>query len=223
MHYIMTQLISATPALRYEFPATGGFLILRHGDTPTREQQELLLRNHIATEGYLLDDRLGTWIPKQEFEHHSLPVTVNPNLDNLNPSVSEEMVDDFITDVRVFTLGDKTTVVQATLRNGFTLVESSSCVSPENYDVNIGLDCCMEKIRDKVWFLLGFLLQTAVNGVEGVKRVERVERVERGVSEEMVDEFTAVVKDLIRAGKTYWLGSLLQTAANGVEGGVGDD
>ena len=25
----------------------------------------------------------------------------------------------------------------------------------------------MKKIKDKVWFLLGFLLQTAVNGVDG--------------------------------------------------------
>ena len=29
----------------------------------------------------------------------------------------------------------------------------------------MGAEICMEKIKDKVWFLLGFLLQTAVRGV----------------------------------------------------------
>ena len=29
----------------------------------------------------------------------------------------------------------------------------------------IGTKICMEKIKDKVWFLLGFLLQTGVNGL----------------------------------------------------------
>ena len=54
------------------------------------------------------------------------------------------------------------TVVRARLCNGFEIVEASSCVSPENYDESLGRDICMEKIKDKVWMLLGFLLQTAV-------------------------------------------------------------
>lgn len=62
-------------------------------------------------------------------------------------------------------MGEKTTVVRAVLRNGFEIVESSSCVSPENYDEELGAEICLEKIRDKVWFLLGFLLQTAVYGI----------------------------------------------------------
>ena len=81
------------------------------------------------------------------------------------PSISAEMVEDFIRAVDVTTIGDKTTVVRAVLRNGFELVESSSCVSVENYDQELGASICLEKIRDKVWFLLGFLLQTAVHGI----------------------------------------------------------
>ena len=34
---------------------------------------------------------------------------------------------------------------------------------PDGY---VGRDICMGKIRDQVWKLLGFLLQTAVNGVK---------------------------------------------------------
>ena len=75
------------------------------------------------------------------------------------------MVEDFIRAVDVTTIGGKTTVVRAVLRNGFELVESSSCVSAENYDQELGASICLEKIRDKVWFLLGFLLQTAAHGI----------------------------------------------------------
>ena len=56
--------------------------------------------------------------------------------------------------------------MRAVLKNGFEIVESSSCVSPENYDEAMGREICMEKIKDKVWMLLGFLLQTAANGVK---------------------------------------------------------
>lgn len=61
----------------------------------------------------------------------------------------------------------KTTVVRAVLKNGFEIVESSSCVSAENYDEKLGEEICMERIRNKIWELLGFLLQTAVGGVNG--------------------------------------------------------
>ena len=50
--------------------------------------------------------------------------------------------------------------------NGFEIVESSSCVSAENYDETLGVQICMEHIKDKIWMLLGFLLQTAVHGIE---------------------------------------------------------
>ena len=72
-----------------------------------------------------------------------------------------------LTDIMIIpedTLGKKTTVVRAVLQNGFEIVESSSCVSPENYDEIVGRNICLEKIKDKIWTLLGFLLQTAVNG-----------------------------------------------------------
>ena len=82
------------------------------------------------------------------------------------PSISQEMVDNFILETWTQTAGEKTTIVRAMLRNGFELVEASSCVSPENYDEKLGREICMKKIKDRVWHLLGFLLQTAVNGVK---------------------------------------------------------
>lgn len=110
-------------------------------------------------------DGYESWSPKDVFERAYLPLTVNPELKTDAPSVSQEMVDGFIREVETTTLGDKTTVVRAVLRNGFEIVESSACVSAENYDEAMGLEICLEKIKDKVWMLLGFLLQTAIHGI----------------------------------------------------------
>lgn len=111
-------------------------------------------------------DGYVSWSPKDTFERAYLPLEVNTELRTSKPSISQEMVDNFILETWTQTAGEKTTIVRAMLRNGFELVEASSCVSPENYDEKLGREICMKKIKDRVWMLLGFLLQTAVNGVK---------------------------------------------------------
>ena len=122
-------------------------------------------------EGYRVHypDGYESWSPKGVFEQAHLPMTVNPDLRTDAPSISQQMVDDFILETWTQTMGDKTTVVRAMLRNGFEIMESSACVSAENYDEKLGREICLGKIKDKVWFLLGFLLQTAVHGVKKAK------------------------------------------------------
>lgn len=110
-------------------------------------------------------DGYESWSPKDVFEEAYLPLSVNEGLKTDKPSISPQMVDDFIAEVHTSTLGEKCTVVRAVLRNGFEIVESSACVSAENYDEALGAKICLGKIKDKVWFLLGFLLQTGVSGV----------------------------------------------------------
>lgn len=152
--YIGTKIIEAIPAIR-----TGGKVY---------DANELIPRSmELVEEGYKVryQDGYESFSPKDVFERFYLELTVNPELRTKKPSISQKMVDDFIVAKEVSTLGDKVTVVRATLRNGFELVESSACVSPENYDEELGAKICMEKIEDKVWFLLGFLLQTGVNGL----------------------------------------------------------
>lgn len=152
--YIGTKIIEAIPAIR-----TGGKVY---------DANELIPRSmELVEEGYKVryPDGYESFSPKDVFERFYLELTVNPELRTKKPSISQKMVDDFIVAKEVSTLGDKVTVVRATLRNGFELVESSACVSPENYDEELGAKICMEKIKDKVWFLLGFLLQTGVNGL----------------------------------------------------------
>ena len=63
-------------------------------------------------------------------------------------------------------MGNRITVVRCVLRNGFEIVESSSCVDPKNYSEDMGHEICMGKIKDKIWELLGFLLQTAWHGIQ---------------------------------------------------------
>jgi hypothetical protein len=118
-------------------------------------------------EGYKVryPDGYVSWSPKEVFEKAYMKVVANPSLKS-GVSISQEMVDNFIREIHVSTLGEKTTIVRAVLVNGFEIVESSSCVDPFNYDEVMGAEIGLAKIKDKIWFLLGFLLQTAVNGAK---------------------------------------------------------
>lgn len=150
--YIGTKLVEAEPAWRLNGKVYRAGTMFGGADRPE--------------EGYRVryPDGYESWSPKEVFEKAYLPLEHNQELKTDEPSISARMVEDFIRETWTETLGEKTTVVRAALRNGFEIVESSSCVSPENYDEAMGREICLEKIRDKVWMLLGFLLQTAVHG-----------------------------------------------------------
>lgn len=154
--YIGTKLIEAQPALRN---ARGEII-------PDNVPVSL---DELVEEGYKVryPDGYESFSPKAVFERAYLPLAVNDRLRTDAPSVSAEMVERFIDRHETMTMGGKTTVVRAVLKNGFTIVEASSCVSAENYDEKLGEEICMKRIRNKVWELLGFLLQTAVGGVNG--------------------------------------------------------
>jgi len=81
-------------------------------------------------------------------------------------TISQSDVDRMIVKTDVMTMGGKTTVVQVTLLNGFILTESSACVDPANYDEAIGIEICLDRIKNQIWFLLGFLLQSALYGFD---------------------------------------------------------
>lgn len=151
--YIGTKLVEAEPAWRLNGKVYEAGTMFGSADRPE--------------EGYRVRyaDGYESWSPKEVFEAAYLRVNPDGECKTGAPSVSPGMVEDFIRETWTETLGEKTTVVRAVLRNGFEIVESSSCVSPENYDEAMGRDICLERIREKVWELLGFLLQTAVNGI----------------------------------------------------------
>lgn len=157
--YIGTKLIEAEPAYRCTDNQMRVDIIVDPDEAATYYKSE---------EGYRVryPDGYESWSPKETFEKAYLPLNINEELGTSAPSIGAKMVDDFIAETWTTTLGDKTTVVRAMLKNGFELVEASACVSKENYSDPMGKEICMGKIRDRVWQLLGFLLQTAVNGVK---------------------------------------------------------
>lgn len=212
--YIGTKIVEAHPMNRGEYNEYRGWTI------PKDENP--------ADEGFLVKyhDNYESWSPKYVFEKAYLPVVTNPELRTNAPSISQQMVDEFIDFIDVQTMGTKTTVVRATLKNGFEIVETSACVSVENYDDPMGENICLEKIKDKVWMLLGFLLQTAVNGVNGTntegKEPEGPDIVLRRLTFGLALEAAKKGKRIARAGwngKGQWveLGKNFQYERDGEE------
>lgn len=72
--------------------------------------------------------------------------------------VKQEEID-AILDASEITAEDKfdcMTVVYCKLPNGFILTESSACIDPANYDVEVGVNICMKRIESKLWQLEGY-------------------------------------------------------------------
>ena len=46
------------------------------------------------------------------------------------------------------------------LQNGFTVTGESACVSPENFDAEIGRNIARQNAVEKIWPLLGYELRT---------------------------------------------------------------
>lgn len=84
-----------------------------------------------------------------------------------NITVTEEQINEICENTlysilhRVY---DKTCVVVALLPNGFVITESSACVDPANYDEQIGEQICKDRIKNKIWELEGYKLQSIVSG-----------------------------------------------------------
>lgn len=51
------------------------------------------------------------------------------------------------------------TVCVLTLQNGTTITGESACVSPENFDEQLGREFAREKAVEKIWALEGYLLK----------------------------------------------------------------
>ena len=105
---------------------------------------------------------------------------------NLNaPRLTPDHIDAVIEDVQYFTAGDGAygyqtrdetvdtatypealnllTFCVITLKNGFTVTGESACVSPENFNAEIGQKIAYENARNKIWQLEGYLLKEKLN------------------------------------------------------------
>ena len=76
------------------------------------------------------------------------------------PRLTPELIDEVIVGSTYTKLpSGKCVVCEITLRNGFTVRGESACVSPANFDQEIGNKISFKNAREKVWQLEGYLLQ----------------------------------------------------------------
>jgi len=50
------------------------------------------------------------------------------------------------------------------LKNGFTVIGTSACASPENFDPDIGKKIAKQNAVNEIWPLLGYALRTKLAG-----------------------------------------------------------
>ena len=76
-------------------------------------------------------------------------------------TVTQKQIDDLFNkaDLTENVVFHKCLVVTVQLKNGFIIVESSACVDPENFDIEIGRKICCDRIKNKLWELEGYKLQ----------------------------------------------------------------
>lgn len=153
---------------RFKMKKYIGFKMIEAEHMTAKEAGEVLQRSIDTSNadaegnGYLVKypDGYTSWSPKAQFEKAYLQV-------GDNNTIVEQNVNDFVKEIEYQKWGDKTTVAKATLANGFIIVESSSCVDPANFNMDIGGEICKERIYNEVWKMLGFLLQSAKYGIKG--------------------------------------------------------
>ena len=120
-------------------------------------------KSHPDDMGYEVTYRDGykSWSPKDVADAAYYPLSKN----NDGTKILKEDVENFITNVDVATIGEKTTVVNAHTRSGFNMVHHSSCVDPKNYSEELGKQYAMEEVVDDLWAHLAFVLQWAKYGI----------------------------------------------------------
>lgn len=78
--------------------------------------------------------------------------------------ITKEFLLSIIEDKRFHRLTETLTICTLTLRNGFTVTGESACVSPENYDKEIGERVAFENAFNKIWQLEGYVLKNKLAG-----------------------------------------------------------
>lgn len=81
----------------------------------------------------------------------------------MSNTVTLEQVESSIVEKEVRTVsivGKLHTMVAVRLVNDFTIIETTTCVDPDNYSEEIGSSICMDKIMSKIWMLEGYNLSS---------------------------------------------------------------
>lgn len=105
-------------------------------------------------------DGYESWSPKEAFESAYFPITKE---DRLTPKDIENFMD--MSEISSYQGDPKTTVVRVLTPTGFVDWDTASCVNPENYNEDIGREIALEHIKDRIWMMLGFVLQWGTYGL----------------------------------------------------------
>jgi hypothetical protein len=105
-------------------------------------------------------DGYVSWSPKDAFERAYFPLA-----DPAGTKICEADVDAFLLEPDPTQIEFKTTLVIQDTITGSVQHEFSSCVDPANYDHELGTSICVERIKDRIWPMLGFVLQWGRNGL----------------------------------------------------------
>lgn len=54
----------------------------------------------------------------------------------------------------------KCTIVAVKLQNGFIITESNVCLDPESYNKELGIQICVERIKNRIWELESYKQQS---------------------------------------------------------------
>lgn len=101
-----------------------------------------------------------SWSPKDVFEAAYFPITDSTR-------VVEDDVEAFIKSTELKKVDEKTTLVTCKTLTGFVQHEASSCVDPKNYNEELGKKYGKERIKSRLWYAMGFVLQWARFGLKG--------------------------------------------------------
>ena len=153
--YIRCHLVEATPMTRGAYNKKRGLRILENLNPKDK--------------GYLVKypDGYVSWCPKAQFESQGFALEDGSKItekDILNFKLLGYQQGDTYSapDGKPFTM------IQMVHPTGFTDFATSACVDPKNYSEDVGIDICINKINERLWGFLGFMLQWAKFGLRNV-------------------------------------------------------
>lgn len=110
-------------------------------------------------------------------------------------TVTQEYINNLLdtAEVKEIVVFDKCLICAYKLVNGFVIVESSACVDPKNFDLDVSRKICREHVENKLWELEGYVLQQ-----KAAKATQRrsPEAVKKSI-EELSPEARAVYETLL--------------------------
>ena len=83
------------------------------------------------------------------------------------PRVTLQRIEEVIIDEEYHVFdGTMLTVCCLTLSNGFTVTGESACVSPENFNAELGMKIARDKATEKIWMLEGYALKERLSALK---------------------------------------------------------